>query len=255
MSSFSVAFCAVERSLAPSDHALRRPRLASMATKDSDKLLAYGNVVFKQSDFALLSEANWLNDTCISLALEHLRHTTTSPSVSILDPTVAFMLSQLPTNAASMQLDSAGASKASLLLLAVNDNPDASVAHGGSHWSLLAMRRFFTHDSSSVATFEHYDSHSGSNSGAARRMASAIARALGLSPGSVHFHEAECPQQSNASDCGVFVVSYATALLRAFDSDDDELSMEQAMREEAEETTASMRRQKLRELVQQLRNR
>jgi hypothetical protein len=70
------------------------------------------------------------------------------------------------------------ASKA-LILFAVNDNPYADEADGGTHWTLLAYTR-------SDCTFSHYDSgHSGSNDAAAHGIAAKLAPVLGCDMGSI----------------------------------------------------------------------
>mmetsp|Transcript_18075 Transcript_18075/g.58478 ORF Transcript_18075/g.58478 Transcript_18075/m.58478 type:complete len:123 (-) Transcript_18075:51-419(-) len=54
-----------------------------------------------------------------------------------------------------------------LVLLAVNNNPYADEAGGGSHWSLLAFHR-------SLEGFVHYDSMANANESMARQVAAAV---------------------------------------------------------------------------------
>lgn len=82
------------------------------------------------------------------------------------------------------------------IFLPINDNRNLAQAEGGSHWSLLLVSII-----DGVAF--HYDSLEGANNEeaweACRRLASVLGKPL-------RFHYlAECPQQENGSDCGVFV--------------------------------------------------
>lgn len=100
---------------------------------------------------------------------------------------------------ARVVLDPLGFATCEMALFAVNDNPDVAAAGGGSHWSLLAY-------TAADRTFRHYDSLSGSNQGAARRVYD-VAR----TPGS-RLVEARAPQQANGYDCGVHVLALARLL-------------------------------------------
>ncbi|PNG99960.1 NEDD8-specific protease 1, partial [Tetrabaena socialis] len=109
-----------------------------------------------------------------------------------------------------------------LVLLPVNDNPDAGQAAGGSHWSLLVFHR-------PSNTLRHYDSSAGCNTRPARQLASAIGPALaggsgqaaaagpdpalGPAPALPRYVEvAGVPQQSNGYDCGAYVLALADAV-------------------------------------------
>lgn len=74
---------------------------------------------------------------------------------------------------AKQQAEALNLASKALILFAVNDNPFAEEANGGTHWTLLAYLR-------SDRTFSHYDSgHSGSNDAAARGIAAKLAPVLG----------------------------------------------------------------------------
>ncbi|RYO73786.1 hypothetical protein DL766_008534 [Monosporascus sp. MC13-8B] len=82
------------------------------------------------------------------------------------------------------------------IFLPINDNRNVSLAEGGSHWSLLLVSII-----DGVAF--HYDSLDGANNAeawdATKRLSSVLGKPL-------RFHYlADCPQQENGSDCGVFV--------------------------------------------------
>ena len=92
-----------------------------------------------------------------------------------------------------------------LVLFAVNNNPDASVPGGGSHWSLLV---YWAPDT----TFRHFDSASGLN----RQAAQAVYEAVRPSASSCRLVEARCPQQENGHDCGLYVLALARLLCQRF---------------------------------------
>lgn len=86
--------------------------------------------------------------------------------------------------------------KATHIFLPVNDNRNAGVAEGGSHWSLLLV-------STLDGVAFHYDSMGSSNYAEARHCAAQVAEFLGRP---IKFQQiTDCPQQENGSDCGVFV--------------------------------------------------
>jgi sentrin-specific protease 8 len=82
------------------------------------------------------------------------------------------------------------------IFLPINDNRNVSQAEGGSHWSLLLVSIL-----DGVAF--HYDSLDGANNNeaweASKRLSSVLGRPLRF------HHLADCPQQENGSDCGVYV--------------------------------------------------
>ena len=101
----------------------------------------------------------------------------------------------------------------SLILFALNDNASVSQANGGSHWTLLALRRSLE---GGGASFLHYDSLAQSRNGAvARRVAQTIASALNLPSGSARVEAARVPQQANNYDCGLHALLTAQALYEA----------------------------------------
>lgn len=91
-----------------------------------------------------------------------------------------------------------------LTLFAVNNNPDASTAQGGTHWSLAAFLK-------PTNSFHHYDSFNRSNASKALQLYECIKSSL---PVGSRYIEEEMQQQQNNSDCGVYVIACAEALCR-----------------------------------------
>jgi sentrin-specific protease 8 len=82
------------------------------------------------------------------------------------------------------------------VFLPINDNVDVTQAEGGSHWSLLLVSII---DGVSF----HYDSMSNSNDREARSTTIKLEHLLGRRL--KYIAMTDSPQQSNGSDCGVFV--------------------------------------------------
>lgn len=122
--------------------------------------------------------------------------------------------------------------QAELALLAVNDNPDAEQAEGGSHWSLLAY-------CAADNTFRHYTSLRGLNREAASRVFAAAAR-----PGSTLVEQAT-PQQANGYDCGLYVLALAHTLCQRFSERRQGMTFEVAPGAITPERAAALRQEVL----------
>jgi sentrin-specific protease 8 len=86
--------------------------------------------------------------------------------------------------------------KTTHIFLPINDCNDVEAREGGSHWSLLLMSVI-----DGVAF--HYDSLNGMNEGHAGKVSHNMSILLGKQMTFTNLNET--PQQSNQSDCGVFV--------------------------------------------------
>lgn len=173
------------------------------------KVVSCGDALLRACDVALLRDPHaWLNDAVVAFALERdaLELGSGGGKVAFVAPGVAFLAAELGPEAAPAVVDAAALKGATLVLAAVNDNPDAAVAGGGSHWSLLAFRN---------GAFEHYDSVDGANARAATRLAAALAPALPAAAATPAVAVRPAPQQRNGHDCGVFACAVARALREA----------------------------------------
>lgn len=90
------------------------------------------------------------------------------------------------------------------IFLPINDNTDTERAEGGSHWSLLVV-------STTDRTAFHYDSLCSANDQEGNIVTKNMSRLLGYSLKYMDLEDA--PQQSNSSDCGVFVCMIMAKLL------------------------------------------
>ncbi|KQJ92685.1 NEDD8-specific protease 1 [Brachypodium distachyon] len=171
-----------------------------------ERVLSYGDVVLLRSDLAILRGPHFLNDRIIAFYLAHLSASFHGDGdLLLLPPSIPYLLSNLP-DPESVAEPLCLASRR-LVLLPVNDNPDASVANGGSHWTLLVLDAATTDPQ--APRFVHHDSLRGSaNAAAARR----LARALTAGGAPLRFVEAPTPTQRNGHDCGVYVLAVARAI-------------------------------------------
>ena len=115
--------------------------------------------------------------------------------IVLLRPSMSFMLMQTPD---PMTLKEAlpNFSRTSHVFLPINDCRNPSVAEGGSHWSLLLV-------SVVDGVAFHYDSLNPANLCEAQHATKKLEQLLRKQ---LHFiNLADSPQQSNSSDCGVFV--------------------------------------------------
>ena len=117
--------------------------------------------------------------------------------IILLRPSMAFLLMQTQDS----QIEVAASALPSFdgvthIFLPINDCSNASVAEGGSHWSLLLV-------SAVDGVAFHYDSMNSANGLEAEHATRKMARILKKE---LRFLDLEdSPQQANSSDCGVFV--------------------------------------------------
>ncbi len=116
-------------------------------------------------------------------------------NIVLLRPSMSFMLMQTP-DPLTLKDALPNFSHTTHIFLPINDCRNPSVAEGGSHWSLLLVSVI-----DRVAF--HYDSLNPANLGEAQHAAKKLEHLLGKPLQFINL--ADSPQQSNSSDCGVFV--------------------------------------------------
>ena len=173
--------------------------LPDCGTQATHILVVY-DVRLLKADYDTIKD-DWLTDTVIAFWQEHLEHEYLSKSprskVILLRPTMAFLLMRSPS---VESLDSALPSMENVthVFLPINNNSDVEEAEGGSHWSLLLVSL-----KDNVAF--HYDSMSRTNEDNAKLATQKLKKYL-RSEDDIRFVDIEnSPQQSNSSDCGVYV--------------------------------------------------
>ncbi|KAL6905793.1 hypothetical protein ACP4OV_003394 [Aristida adscensionis] len=185
--------------------------------EEEERVLSYGDVVLIGADLSVLRGARFINDRIIAFYLAHLSATFAAADgdLLLLPPSIPYLLSNLPDPASVAAVaEPLRLPSRRLALLPVNDNPDASVPEGGSHWTLLVLDAT---RASSGPRFVHHDSLRGApNLPAAARLADAL-RPLLVAGASgprrrVPLVEGPTPRQTNGYDCGVYVMAIARAI-------------------------------------------
>ncbi|KAM0844063.1 hypothetical protein ACQ4PT_057305 [Festuca glaucescens] len=191
------------------------PRAASAAGEDgNERVLSYGDVVLLRSDLAILRGRHFLNDRIIAFYLAHLSSAfganDDDADLLLLPPSIPYLLSNLPDpESVAMVAEPIRLASRRLVFLPVNDNPDASLAEGGSHWTLLVL------DATAGASrprFVHHDSLGVVNVPAARCLAAALRPLLPDADNGVPLVEGPTPMQVNGHDCGIYVLAVARAI-------------------------------------------
>ena len=104
-------------------------------------VISYHDSVLRQSDLALLSAPNWLNDQIISFFYEYLSNEEINdPRIGYVDPSLVQLvkLCAEPFEADAM-LQSLNLSAKDIILIPINDEEFGKA--GGTHWSLLVWFR------------------------------------------------------------------------------------------------------------------
>ncbi|ETP24459.1 hypothetical protein F441_02539 [Phytophthora nicotianae CJ01A1] len=176
------------------------------------QVLNYHDVQLYESDVALFAGRQWLNDNAVNFYLQYLTQTVASRDVLLMDPAVVSCLQHQCENEDEYQDLASGLNLTSrqLCIIPVTDND--SLGGDSSHWSLLLYRD---------GMFQHFDSSSGHNKHAARRVAEPfelLLQAAGRYDGdgaSRHVEEVQdVPQQQNGYDCGMYVLVLAEYFCR-----------------------------------------
>ncbi|KAK9476275.1 hypothetical protein V1514DRAFT_188285 [Lipomyces japonicus] len=186
---------------------MRKRRLRMFATllklhrmRSQDIILEYYDASIYKEDFDNLREDRWLNDNNLTFWYEYLERTEClkiSDEVSLARPSMAFLLAQ---------------SKVRYIFLPINNNSNVEHAEGGSHWSLLVVDRNHTQGHSGSASTYYYDTLGVVNLAEAENVAHKMARLLGLDK--LRMKVMTVQQQTNGSDCGVFVCMITSLLLQ-----------------------------------------
>ncbi|KAI0020186.1 Ulp1 protease family protein [Xylariomycetidae sp. FL0641] len=175
----------------------RRKQL-SPSPSPTSPYLSYHDILLTYEDITTLKH-DWLTDNNIAFWEEFLEREILlkypQARIVLLRPSMTFLLMK-NKDAESVRAALPDFRRVTHIFLPINDNRNVSMAEGGSHWSLLLVSII-----DGVAF--HYDSLDGANNAeaydATRRLSTILGRQLRF------HHLAECPQQENGSDCGVFV--------------------------------------------------
>ncbi|XP_066353363.1 NEDD8-specific protease 1-like [Miscanthus floridulus] len=229
----------------------------SNSKEGEERVLTHGDVVLIRSDLAILRGPCFINDRIIAFYFAHLSASLQDDDdLLLLPPSIPYLLSNLPDSAAVAAVaDPLRLASRRLVLLPVNDNPDASIAEGGSHWTLLILNNA---TSPSAPRFVHHDSLPGApNLPVAARLADALRPLLSGSDSkrdTVPLIEGPTPRQTNGYDCGVYVMAIARALCAWWNNGHDHREGDwfQAVRREVDAHSVKAMRADLLQLINTL---
>ncbi|CAD6265879.1 unnamed protein product [Miscanthus lutarioriparius] len=220
-------------------------------SEGEERVLSHGDVVLLRSDLAILRGPCFSNDRIIAFYFAHVSAGLQDDDLLLLPPSIPYLLSNLPDSA----VVAAVADPLRLVLLPVNDNPDASIAEGGSHWTLLILDNA---TSPSAPRFVHHDSLPGApNLPVAARLADALRPLLSGSDSkrdTVPLIEGPTPRQTNGYDCGVYVMAIARVLCAWWNNGHDHREGDwfQAVRREVDAHSVKAMRADLLQLINTL---
>ncbi|XP_010443811.1 PREDICTED: NEDD8-specific protease 1-like [Camelina sativa] len=178
-------------------------------TSGDDKILSFEDVVLRRSDLDILSGSNFLNDRVIEFYLSYLSSVHSSPTISLIPPSIAFWICNCPdTESLKDFMKPLKCHDKDLLIFPVNDNLNVEVAEGGLHWSLLVYYK-------DANTFVHHDSFMGVNRFNAKHLFEAVSPFV--ANGDATYRECnDTPQQKNGYDCGVYLLAVARVICEWF---------------------------------------
>ncbi|KZZ88703.1 Ulp1 protease familyt [Ascosphaera apis ARSEF 7405] len=178
-----------------------------LEAKTHDTYKDYYDVRLTYEDLHSLKEDEWLTDNIICFWEEWLEREFLKGQrkhIVLLRPSMSYMLLKTK-DTDSLRGVLPDLSGVSHIFIVINDNENANQVEGGSHWSLLLV------SVSDKRTF-HYDSLACANEFEAEALTKKIGRLVGKEMKCVQVRSS--PQQSNQSDCGIYVCMIMEYLLK-----------------------------------------
>lgn len=159
----------------------------------------------------------WEDGTCPAWRISHDPSSQTNPPPQ--HPTHTRPPARADADDLAAGLSGLALATRDVIFAPINDAVEGLTAGGGSHWSLLVWRRptpGLADDALPPGGWSHWDSVASSrNAAVAARVAASLSRLLPGAPAAPRVAALACQQQTNGSDCGVFVAAHAEALARA----------------------------------------
>lgn len=216
---------------------------------DTSKIYQLDDVSLYLSDLRNLLDDEWLSDSNISWAFSFIYHGYLFPllknslensrfhryqegkdifisPICLLLPTFTFLIANSPDpkDLISCQVLPPNLSESQFIFCPLNDNDDFASSEGGSHWSLVLFCKLQSLDSTNnkkeyTQKALVYDSMFEANSIETKRLVQNMSKILHDPKDSKSTTDweivniRESPQQTNNSDCGVYVTSVTAFLL------------------------------------------
>lgn len=169
-------------------------------------ILNYNDAVLRESDLRILSGPHFLNDRIIEFYFSYISSHNQSDEILLSPPAITFWITNC-TDSETLRVfvEPLNLSSRKLVIFAVNDNEDVTLAEGGCHWSLLAFER-------SRNVFVHHDSLGGMNARHAKRLYRSVLGFMACSEPAEYVEYYASPRQLNGYDCGLFVTAFARTI-------------------------------------------
>lgn len=172
--------------------------------------LSYESVILDSEDLRILDSGQWFNDKLLTFIGEFLMNNTTNfeaekRMIHVFTPPETEMIRHSGSEEeVEMYFGMLEVSKVPDIAFILNNNQDVTRVNGGSHWSLLVFDRKTDH-------FYHFDSSNGHNQEIAKNLAEKSRKLVGQNQKSSVIDEM-CLQQTNSSDCGLYVANFLAEL-------------------------------------------
>ncbi|CAI2175826.1 18643_t:CDS:2 [Funneliformis geosporum] len=215
--------------------------------------LYYKDSMLTPADYSNLYDDNWLNDRCIDFYLEHLESNLPIKEGSVIKPyllraSMSFLVTNIEDTTYLSKALPNHIFSSDIIFIPVNNKQNLESFVGGSHWSLLVYVK-------ANNKFLYYDSADNYNIRFAYKYSDKISKVLGIE-GNVEIMGT--PQQINGSDCGVYLLSIIGQLYQRIiesSSYSNQVAFEEILKVDTQHVLPpSEMRQKIRELVKQLKN-
>jgi sentrin-specific protease 8 len=215
---------------------------------DNSRLLQFDDISIDINDLKNLLDDEWLSDSNIGFVYLFLYNAYILPLLStklktskfiqyleekeifispicLLLPTFTFLIANHPDpmELLSSKVLPSNISNSQFIFCPLNDNDDFNASEGGSHWSLVVFIKLLTNDQSNNKQYIQkaliFDSMYEANASETVQLVNNMSKILYNSndpKSNEHWdiiHVKESPQQTNGSDCGVFVSSVTSCLI------------------------------------------
>jgi sentrin-specific protease 8 len=212
---------------------------------DNSRIAQVDDVSVYVSDIRNLLDDEWLSDSNIGWVYAFLYHGYIFPLLSqrlkhskfqqydedskkeifvspicLLLPTFTFLIANHPIPEELLPVLPKGINDAQIVFCPLNDNDDFAASEGGSHWSLVVFAKLPSEGQKEyIQKALVYDSMFQANANETDRLVENMAKILHnpkdnkstLNWDTVHVRDT--PQQTNGSDCGVFVAAVTSVLV------------------------------------------